>query len=383
MNLSDYCQYSKALIVPRIDDDFQIADRFRHGLSDEEIRSGIDAFREFLYTFYDKLSAEKDSIDIIASKKYNPYDKRDKYNARVCFPTLHDLTMCLFTLGIRGNLDSAGIKLVVRADELLTVICERTEKYMSFVKMSGARRAELFHFLYDLGVRLDGLELTRDIDFAGVDAFAVTSVHSDYFPIGLKLLAEATANHRDYYYIMNVFGVLGRCDYRPLANPTPKPHIMDIIETANSQSEEVREWIAQTHNYLVAQGCICSGRGEFTYTPRGSKKRKAMALRLWLDITGCYACPAMGHFNSPGSIVDELPDSVFELVTAKAERECGWCAHSRREPGLIQCRPGCPIEFTRGGVSYRKCRYAEFRIDMSDAANREIVSRWIERELRA
>ncbi|MCL2409975.1 MAG: hypothetical protein FWC96_10275, partial [Oscillospiraceae bacterium] len=59
----------------------------------------------------------------------------------------------------------------------------------------------------------------------------------------------------------------------------------------------------------------------------------------------------------------------------------GWCAYSRRDPGSIQCRPGCPVKFTHNGEEYLKCRYVEFKIPLDIADNRELTKKWIELEL--
>ena len=378
MDLTDLCNYMKAMVISHMPDDFKVAEKFRHDLTDDEIRKGIDAFREFLYAFYDKLSADKDKIDVYTRDNFNPYDKRDKANARVCFPTIFDLTVILFSLGFHGRLEPKEKRLTVYTEDLLRVICEKTEKYVSLIKMSGERKLEMFRILMDLGLTFNGVDFSEEVDFSKVEKFDVTFAENYFFVVGLKLIAEATANHRDYYYIMNVFRVLLECDFHSLANAAPKKHFRNVNEAANAQVPEIKKWIAETDAFLLNNGCKVSGSWEITYTKPKIKNRKGMVLKIWMDITGCFVCPGIGHLNNPNNIISMLPDDIADLLTAKAERECGWCAYSRKNS---QCKPGCPIKFTHKGKAYIKCRYSEFRIDLSEANNRELVSKWIEMEL--
>ena len=70
--LSYVCDYLKALVIPHTPDDFIVAEPFRHGLTDDELRKGIDAFREFMYDLYDKLAENESRLDIEEGSKYDP-----------------------------------------------------------------------------------------------------------------------------------------------------------------------------------------------------------------------------------------------------------------------------------------------------------------------
>ena len=384
-DLAFVANYYKAMVIPRTPDDFVVAERFRHGLTDDEIRAGIAAFREFLYMLFDKLAADKDAIDVETGKKYELYgDIGAQGNGKICncFPVFIDLALMLFSLGTHGKLE-IGLenKLVVRGGDLFTVICPVTEKYHSFIKMRGARKAELRRLLSDLGLRFHGADFFGEVDFAKTGVFSITSDRNGFFPVGLKLIAEATANNRDYIKIENLFdSAFLRCDFYPLANATPKKHAVKITEYANGQPPQVRKWIGEIDALLTGSGCTVTNNlsCESIYTKPKLKNRMGMVCKIYMDITGCFITPGVNHFANPNNIAGMLPDSIANLVKAKAERECGWCAHSRR---LEQCKPGCPFKFTRQGVEYEKCRYAEFRIPLDDAENRKWVRKWIEMEL--
>ena len=90
----------------------------------------------------------------------------------------------------------------------------------------------------------------------------------------------------------------------------------------------------------------------------------------------------MNHFENPNNnITSILPDEIMDIIIAKQDRECGWCAHSRRNSNLIQCHQGCPFKFIYKGKEYNKCRYAEFQIPLDTADNRGLIRKWLEMEL--
>lgn len=387
-DLAYVCNYYKDLVIPHTPDDFIVASRFRHGLTDDEIRKGIAAFRKFLYALFDRLAADRDKIDVETGSKYDLYgDTGANGSGKInnCFPIIIDLAFALFSLGFHGRLDTdPHMKLTVHGGDMLTVICPITEKYHSLIKMSGGRKLELFLLLQSLGLRFDGADFSREVDFSKTGAFHIAYDKDDFFPVGLKLIAEATTNNRDYIKLENLFGAaFMRCDFYPLANAAPKKHCKHINEYVNAQSPEIRKWIREMDEFLTGSGCtVIDNLGdEFIYSKRKIKSRIGMVCKIYMDITGCFITPGINHLKNPNNIVSMLPDEIVDLMKARTERECGWCAYSRRNPDFIQCRPGCPFKFTYKGEEYIKCRYAEFKISLEHAENRELIRKWLEMEL--
>ncbi|MCL2409864.1 MAG: hypothetical protein FWC96_09715, partial [Oscillospiraceae bacterium] len=341
-DLADVCNYSKALVIPSIPDDFVVAERFRHGLTDDEIRKGIAAFREFLYAFFEKLAGGKDQPEIIY------------------------FALTLFTLGFHGRLETEPEKrLTVRGEDMLTVICPVTERYHSLIRMSGEQKLKIFRLLSDLGLQFNGAGFSEEVDFSKTGKFYITSDKNEFFAVGLKLIAAATANNKYYIKIENLFeSAFLRCDFYPLANATPKRHVVKIKEFACAQPPEIREWIFDIDKLLSDNGCTVTHNlsCEFIYAKRKTKNRKGMVCKIYMDIDGCSVTPGMNHFENPDNIISILPEDIIDLMKVEADRECGWCAYSRRDPGSIQCRPGCPVKFTHNGEEYLKCRYVEFKI---------------------
>jgi hypothetical protein len=387
-DLAYVCHYYKNLVIPHTPEDFTVAERFRHGLTDLEIRKGIAAFREFLYALFDKLAADKEKIDVETGSNYDLYGDtgaKGSGNINHCFPVIIDLALTLFSLGFHGRLETgAQMKLTVQGVDMLTVICPVTEKYHSLIRMSGRRKLEIFLLLHELGLRFEGADFSKEVDFSKTGAFHITYDKDDCFAAGLKLIAEATANNREYIKLENLFGTaFMRCDFYPLANAAPRKHVKYIQEYVNAQSPEIREWIRDLDVYLSGSGCTVTHDfgGEFIYAKRKLRNRMGMVCKIYMDITGCFITPGMNHLKNPNNIINMLPGDIVDLMIAKAERECGWCAYSRRNPDSIECRPGCPLKFTYKGEEYIKCRYAEFQIPLDKAENRELIRKWLEMEL--
>ena len=320
-DLSYVCNYLKALVIPDMPDDFVVAEKFKHGLTEDEIRKGILAFRDFLYVLFDKLAADKDKIDVKTGSKYDidGYigDNGDG-NIFKCFPSICDLGIILFSLGFHGILETSHEnKLTVNSEDLFTVISPKSERWYSLVKMSDDRKLEMFHLLSDFGLRFDGADFLEEVDFSKVKQFDIAYEKNNYFIVGLKMIAEAAANVKSPY--IGLSGTFLRCDFYPLANEKPQKQFVDINEFANAQPPEVKEWIKDTDVFLTDNGCRREGTWEFTYFRPKAKSKVGMVCRIHMDIRGCFVTPGVNHLAKLDSM--PLPDEIVNLM--KAERKCG------------------------------------------------------------
>ena len=165
---------------------------FRHGLTDDELRAGISAFRAFLYKFYDGLAKNKSRFDVKTGAKYAP--GAGEASVRKCFPIITDLAVILFLFGIHGRLETDPRKeLVVSGDDLLTPLPPSTEKYFSLTKLTAKRKLELFEFLSDMGFSFEDANFSGEVDFSKTGTFYVRYDDDDFLIVGLTLLAEAQA----------------------------------------------------------------------------------------------------------------------------------------------------------------------------------------------
>ena len=384
-DLEHVCNYLKSLIIPRTPDNFTVAERFRHGLTNDEIFKGIAAFREFLHVLLDKLIAEKDKIDLKTRDNYNPYINADKHNIRMCLPSIYDLTIILLSFGVHGKLEiKPENRISIYGNDLFTVICPITEKYNSLNKMSGERKLEMFQLLYDLGLCFNGADFFNGVDFSKVEKFYVTHERNVFFPVGLKLISEATLNNKSYIKLNNLFlPVFLRCDFNPLANAVAKKHRIKINDIADAQAPDIRDWILDVNTLLVDNGCALtqSGGGEFTSAKRNAGIARGRLLRLHINITGCFATPGVNHLKKPVNILAELPDSMIDMIIDKKNHTHGSCGQCAGGIASAQCKIGGPIQFNYKGEDIVKCRVSDIRIPLDNANYREWVRKWIEMEL--
>jgi hypothetical protein len=397
IDLAHVCGYFKACIVPQMPKDFAVAEHFRYGLTDDELRNGMTAFRNFLYKLFSQIAEDKDKIDVIRGSKYDPHGtKGDRGTASIkeCFPVFNDLTIILLSLGFHGRLSKT--ELTIDGKDMLIVIDPVTEPYQSVIRMSGERKLEMFRLLSDLGLRFDGADFSREVDFSKTAVFRVTSDKNDFFHIGLKLIADAMINNKYYIKLENLFGhILRRGDFKPLANATPKRVSVDILEYANAQPPEIKEWIVDLNKFLLSSGCTMvhgTSTGPFSYKKRGTNLSYGMVCIIDMGIWGCSIVQGVNHLSRPDSIVNFLPDEMVEMLkNGKEKFDIKDCKRNKGNMGFAR------YTFTHNGTEYEGCRHAgirchfsernpicrfkEYKFDLSDPAVREIMWKWIEMEV--
>lgn len=382
-DLSDVCNYMKAIVVSDIPDDFVIAENFRYGLSDTELNAGITAFRKFLYILYDKLVADKDKIDIETSKNFAP-DSVDglmhvccEGSVHKCFPVINDLAVILFNLGYRGKLETKlEYKLLLTVNDLLTPFDHKNEKYNSFINIPNERKTELFQILSELGFIFEGVDLSKEIDFTKIETFYVKHENNAYLPLGLKLLAEAQTKKKTAYY--NLKAEFMRCDFYPLANKSARVKELNFNLFLNPHPQEIREWIISMDNFLTTNGCsVTSEINNFnsnlilTYTSRRTKEK---ICKISMGIEGCKVFPFGGHFACEDNIIKYLPENMLTPLT-DGKHECTGCATKR--PDLVEHN----IRYTINGKSYRRCHGQGFGFTLEKTEERELVEKWIMMEI--
>jgi len=345
------CNYLKGLIIPHMPDDFIIAEPFRHGLPDDELKKGIAAFREFLYALY------------------------DKHN---CLSIINDIAVVLSTLGLYGRLETEPRKeLVVNGGDLLTPLT--STKPPAINKLSNRRKMEVFNYLSDIGFYFEDLNLSESIDFSQVGTFYVTYENDDFVIIGLKLLAEAKNNIKaGYQKFMTTFM---RCDFYPLANLVPKAHTASAREFANSQPPEIRDWIIDVEKLLIDNGCKIScfflsntnGDGSFSYV---SPKGKKTVCRIAMGVAGSLVEIRGNHFNNERTILPELPENMLDVVKSD---KCGKCAEGN--PNFISCRHGGPFKFAYNGENLERCAFGGYIFKLDNPTERELIKKWLKMEL--
>ena len=372
MNLADISNHLKTAIIPQTPKDFIIAETFKLGLPDDELKAGITAFRYFLYNLYDALAANKDRFDVKTSNLNGTFPAR--------FPIIEDLGTLLFSLGFHGKLETEPrAELIVHGGDLLKI--SKMQKYRHLNKMSKRRKMELFDFLSDLGFYFVDADFSTNIDFSNMGAFYVQYENDDSMLIGLKLMALAQVNVKAKYDRYSTIFMRG--DFYPLANAEPKPPIVNIIEYANTQPPEIKEWVINLDK-LLTQSCKVAGEvryslcdGIFAYT---SRKTKKLICKIVLRAKNSSIIPNANHFGSPGNILSELTENMLDVMRSK-NRNCRFCSELNN-PNFVKCmHGGAPHMFSYGDENFELCRFMGLEFSLKNANERKILRKWIELEL--
>ena len=372
MNLADISNHLKAAVISDTPEDFIIAETFRLGLSDEELMAGITAFRYFLYELYDALASNKDRFDVKTSNQDGTIPAR--------FPIIEDLGTLLFSLGFHGKLETEPRnELIVYGEDLLKV--SKMQKYRHLNKMSKRRKMELFDFLADLGFYFEDADFSANIDFSKTGVFYVQYENDDSMLIGLKLMALAQANVKAKYDRYST--ILMRGDFYPLENTEPKPPTVNLVDYANTQTPEIKEWLIDLNKVLI-QSCKVAGRsqyslcgGVFEYTSRKTKNR---VCTINLLARGCSIIPSANHLENQSNLLNELTPDMLAIMRDR-NRRCRFCSELNNLMFVKCMHGGKPYMFSHEREDFEICRFTGFEFSLNNAKEREVLKKWIEMEL--
>jgi len=357
MDSSDVSNYLKAIIITPKLDDFAMAESFRHGLSDEELKKGICAYHEFLCKFYDKLAADKDRFVTRKSQQYYP-DAIIKTH----FPIVDDILRVLFLLGLNGKLE-VGVANRLNCGKAVFDGSTFTQKH----------KLELLNYLFELDIYFDGIDLSGETD-ADIGAFSVEYNDSSLI-VGLKLMAHAQTNIKN----LDLAAVMMRGDYRPLANATPKKQVIHVSDYTNACLPYIGDWLISLDRYLSNNGCSVTAKGmKILYRGNGcfeyiSRKTKLKVCLIDIRIGGSKITLYGNHFAEPNSIIDKLPDNMLNVL--KYNKGCRPCG------GPEKCGFGNKYyRFTHENHEYTCC-IGGFCFNLNENIDLLLLEKWIEKEI--
>ena len=387
-NLSDVCQFLKNAVISQTPDNFTVADKFKHGLSDDELKAGITSFRLFLYKLFDTLSANKDNIDVKTATKYNPKPgESDGGSIHKHFPMINELAMILYAIAYHGRLETTPKReLVLTGSDMLLPLPPKSETRYSISKMTSKRKMELFDFLSDVGFYFEEANFTEEIELANTGTFYVQYDHDDFLPVGMKLLAEAQANIKANDYKFTTAFMRG--DFYPLANHKPQAQAVYFKQYVNTQPPEITQWLSNINKLMIDNNCRVNGEtinfgcgAYFIYTSRKSKQK---ICKIEMGVAGCTIQLWGNHFAITGDILAGIPEVASMPASMKSivknGRSCGACASN--DLNFSHCKHGGAYKYTIDGKHYERCRFDNFRFQIDDAKERELLEKWIKMELR-
>ena len=344
-NPADVCKYLQNIIIKHTPDNFVAREQFRYGLTDAEINAGISAFRTFLYDLYDKIAAINSDI------------------------TASEFAAVLYFMGIYGKLDAKS-KLAIRGSDLLVKNKKGSKPYQVIKKMKDKRMAEIFAFLADMGFCFEGIDYSKPVSLSDTGTFYTTNKNDANIITGLKLLAKAQEHTAtDYDRLQNGFM---RCNFYPLASETPINYHMQMIDFADTQPPEIKDWLMDLDKLLIENGCHIDA-SIWEYASISYMAGKQMVCSVEMMLSGCKIIPNTRKAKSLDKIAPALSKKFIEALEEDG-CECG-----------RNCKNGA-YKIAIDGKEYVSChnpphKPGGFIISLDDAKDRNVVRRWIELEM--
>ena len=273
--LSDMARYLKHLLPARIPAIYSVKPMFVRIESEENIRSGILALKDFMSIFYDLLI--EDSAKYEKPKAMS--DKGDrKPSLAVDFPFIYHVKSVLLNIGYHSMLNGdvltfSGLK------NLTPIIC--CEGMEASTKIPTPRLVDCLRFLNECGMYFEGFDIDQAKSYMTSERLVeVTYPDNPIMLTGLKIMAVA---QRDMRWKTND-EIFLRCDYRALTN--------DKMDIDNVIKDFIRPFSSEVHKFIWYLHQKCLEKGVNCTVKTGLKNSFLYAYKknvLW-ELSSSFAC---------------------------------------------------------------------------------------------
>lgn len=265
--IGDMASYMRQLLPADISEDYPIDPLFTEVSSQENIRTGILGFRNFMDQIYGCLIEEPGLADIPrkGKKKFS-----DETTLTVEFPFLNNIKSILINVGYRGILSEENNSILIKGWDDLSLKSSLNKG--STTKLSLPQMLKTLRFLKQCGLHFEGVDLSeKKADVSEIESIQVTYPKNPMVLVGWKVLGLAqyqlaTRKNDD---------ILLRCDYKILSQ---MDHKMDILhEFVRPLSKQLKDFILSSHHRYLDFGMTCQvEQGFFCTHFIYSYKRKAI-----------------------------------------------------------------------------------------------------------
>jgi hypothetical protein len=245
--LKDAAAYLKGIIPVNIPESYALKPMFKKVSGEENIRSGILAYRDFLYLLCDRLIANGDLYD-------KPVKNIDSHlSMEVRFPLLYNVNNVLFKIGYHGKLADNHKSLILRDPQLL---CSSAMKEGGCGKsnLSAVKVVEALIFLADCGFCFDGIESdTAKPTLPELTKLEVTYPDNPAVLTGIKAMAIAQKELRT----KNNHEIFQWCDYKVLMAEEPDA-ASRLNDFAHSLPVKIRDFVLKMNKHFLEAGLTCN-----------------------------------------------------------------------------------------------------------------------------
>lgn len=256
--ISEYAKYMKNLIPANIPEAYTLKHMFKNVASEENVRNGVIAFRDFLYIFCDRLISDG-----------HLYVKPQKTKSPNNYPFLQNVNRLLIDIGYYGKLDESGSSLLVTEIPAFT---------NSKSKIPVSMQMECLRFLTLCGFAFTGIDLEEKTFSISGEFLTVSYPNAPVLLTGLKTLSIASKELWVRFY--NNADNLFRCDYRVI-----KEEDTDVLEALENflhpLPEKIQKFALGLHKRYTDRGMTCvtiESDVQFAYSHIRDSKR-ALSLR--------------------------------------------------------------------------------------------------------
>jgi len=235
--ISEVAVFLKKLMPANIPENYALKPVFKKVASDEKIRKGVIAFRDFLYVFCDRLISDG---NIYAKPPKSPKSMDD-------YPFLHNVTNLLVDIGYHS-------KLAKNSNSLL--ISEIPSCTASAPRISVSSLIECLRFLTLCGFVFKDIDLeAKNLDISKLELLEVAYPSNPIMLTGLKAMSIADMELRKSRRYWNDNHLL-RCDYRLMK--AEETDILDILKDfLHHLPKKLQKYALSLHQRYIDMGMTC------------------------------------------------------------------------------------------------------------------------------
>lgn len=263
--IKEVAEYIKNQIPANIPENYALKPMFIKIASEDNIRKGIIAFRDFLYLFCDCLTSDG---DLFAKPPKKPTSMAD-------YPFLFNATNLLVEIGYHSKLVKNGDSLSIKVIPSCTASTDSKGKLIN-PKISASNLMECLRFLTLCGFIFTGIDLeAKSLKNPEKLLIEVAYPKNPILLIGLKSMSIAEIELRTTRRYWNDNNLL-RCDYRLLK--AEDSDMRDVlIDFLHPLPVKVQKFALKLHQSNIEMGLTCIntrlGLASFAYAYIGKNKR--------------------------------------------------------------------------------------------------------------
>lgn len=233
--ISEFADFIKNQIPADIPEVYTLKPMFENVSSEENIRNGVAAFRDFLYVFCDRLISDG-HLYAKTQKAKNPMD----------YPFLNNMNHLLIDIGYNGKLPESGESLLIT--EIPSFSAPKP-------KIPVSKQMDYLRFLSLCGFVFTGIDLEAGTFHITDGVLEVSYPNAPIMLTGLKALSIAASELWVRFY-NNANNVL-RCDYRVMK--AEDTDVLDVLkDIIHSLPDEIQRFVIELHQRYIDMGMTCA-----------------------------------------------------------------------------------------------------------------------------